>query len=73
MCRSPSFPGYRFTKAPNAAVFTTLPSYFSPTVGTCGFAIASIKAFALSAAQPSVAPINTVPSSSIEIWAPDFS
>ena len=30
-------------------------------------------AFALSAATPSVAPINTVPSSSIEILAPVFS
>src|SRR5690606_204975 len=36
MCSRPSLPGSSETKAPNAAVLTTVPRYRSPTLGSCG-------------------------------------
>ena len=70
MWTRPSRPGTRFTKAPKVVVFTTRPSYVSPTRTGRGFAISSIIRAASSAPSPSVEPMNTVPSSSMLMSAP---
>src|ERR671916_579732 len=56
MCTKPSLPGTSETKAPKAAVFTTVPRNRSPTLGSCGLAIALIRSMAASADGPSLAP-----------------
>ena len=56
MCTRPSLPGTRETKAPNAAVLTTVPRNRSPILGSCGLAIALIMPIAASAESPSDAP-----------------
>ncbi|CFE48419.1 Uncharacterised protein [Mycobacterium tuberculosis] len=70
MCTRPSRPGSNDTKAPKSVVLTTVPRNRSPTVGSCGLAMALILSIAACADGPSVAPTNTVPSSSMEICAP---
>ena len=70
MWTRPSRPGRMLTKAPNVVVFTTVPSYRSPTSGSRGFTIASIISRALSAPEPSRDPMNTRPSSSMSMSAP---
>ena len=70
MCTRPSRPGSSDTNAPKSVVLTTVPRNRSPTVGSCGLAMALIMSIAACAEGPSVAPTNTVPSSSMEICAP---
>ncbi len=49
-------PGTRDTKAPNAAVLTTVPMKRSPTSGITGLVMAWICSMAAWAFSPSVAP-----------------
>ena len=51
-------------------VLTTVPRNRSPTLGSCGLAMALTRSIAACADGPSAAPTNTVPSSSIEMLAP---
>src|SRR5439155_25242509 len=57
MWTRPSLPGMRLTKAPKAAVLTTVPRNRSPTFGMVGLAIWLMTAMAASAAVPDVAPM----------------
>ncbi len=70
MCTSPSRPGSSETNAPKAVVLTTVPRKRSPTLGSCGLAMALILSIAACADGPSAAPTYTVPSSSMEMLAP---
>src|SRR5688572_7688733 len=68
MCTRPSVPGMISTKAPNAVVLLTVPSYVSPITGSAVSALTI--AFARSIASPPTAAIVTRPVSSTVISAP---
>ena len=70
MCTRPSRPGSSETNAPNAVVLTTVPRNRSPTLGSCGLAIALILSIAACTARPSAPETKMVPSSSMAISAP---
>ena len=70
MCTRPSRPGSSETNAPNAVVFTTVPRNRSPTLGSCGLAMALIMSIAACTAIAVGPETKIVPSSSMAMSAP---